>query len=137
MTKLSAGLLMCRIADGIGLQYFLVHPGGPFFKNKSAGYWSIPKGLPEGEEDLMQTAQREFYEETGIRSAPPYHALGFVNQKAGRLYMPGLSRVCGSLSAELFAILFRLSGLPARAREWNFRRWMMPDGSTIPRPQVP
>ena len=109
MTKLSAGLLMCRIADSIGLQYFLVHPGGPFFKNKSAGYWSIPKGLPEGEEDLMQTAQREFYEETGIRSAPPYHALGFVNQKGGKVvhawafagvWEPERGIVCNTFSLE-------------------------------------
>ena len=59
MTKLSAGLLMCRIADSIGLQYFLVHPGGPFFKNKSAGYWSIPKGLPEGEEERGEQGGRQ------------------------------------------------------------------------------
>ena len=85
MKKLSAGLLMCRIVDGTALEYFLVHPGGPYFKKKNAGFWSIPKGLPEPEEDLLQTAQREFFEETGIRSAPPYHALGFVKQKGGKV----------------------------------------------------
>jgi len=49
------------------LKFFLVHPGGPFFKNKDNGYWSIPKGLSEEGEDLLAAAMREFEEETGIK----------------------------------------------------------------------
>ena len=59
----------------------LVHPGGPFFANKDAGVWSIPKGLVDPGEDLLATARREFEEETGFR--PPdegYVALGFGKQ---------------------------------------------------------
>jgi predicted NUDIX family NTP pyrophosphohydrolase len=81
---LSAGLLMCRILDG-HLEYFLVHPGGPFFKNKDHGAWSIPKGLPEHSEDLLATAQREFSEETGIMAKPPFFEIGFVRQKSGKM----------------------------------------------------
>jgi predicted NUDIX family NTP pyrophosphohydrolase len=80
----SAGLLMCQWSDE-ALQFFLVHPGGPFFKNKDDGVWSIPKGLPEGDEDLLVTAQREFFEETGIQPAPPFYQLSTVKQKGGKI----------------------------------------------------
>ena len=65
MPRLSAGLLMYRIQDG-KLQVLLAHPGGPLFKNKDEGDWSIPKGEPEPEEDLLAAAKREFKEETGV-----------------------------------------------------------------------
>jgi predicted NUDIX family NTP pyrophosphohydrolase len=81
---IAAGLLMCR-KNGNTLEYFLVHPGGPFFKNKNEGFWTIPKGLPESNEDLLLTAQREFKEETGIDAVPPFHSLGNVKQKAGKI----------------------------------------------------
>jgi predicted NUDIX family NTP pyrophosphohydrolase len=81
---ISAGLLMCRWS-GTNLEFFLVHPGGPFFKNKDEGVWSIPKGLPEGNEDLLITAQREFFEETGIRPTAPFHPLSAVRQKGGKM----------------------------------------------------
>jgi predicted NUDIX family NTP pyrophosphohydrolase len=80
----SAGLLMCRLTAGM-LEFFLVHPGGPFYKNRDAGVWSIPKGLPENGEDLLTTAQREFFEETGISASPPFHALGSIQQKGGKV----------------------------------------------------
>lgn len=74
--KVSAGLVMVRHSEVL-----LVHPGGPFFKNKDTGVWSIPKGLVEAGEDLLATARREFEEETGYR--PPdtgYVSLGFGKQ---------------------------------------------------------
>jgi len=79
----SAGLLMFRRRDG--LELFLVHPGGPFFRNKDEGAWSIPKGEVEPSEDPLLTAQREFSEETGI-DVPEngYVALGEVRQKGGK-----------------------------------------------------
>lgn len=80
---LAAGLLMCKVSVH-RFQYFLVHPGGPYFKNKDAGYWSIPKGIPEKDEVLLDTAQREFYEETGIRPLGPFHDLGTIRQKGGK-----------------------------------------------------
>lgn len=82
--NLAAGLLMCRISEGIP-EYFLVHPGGPFFKNKDAGVWSIPKGIPEEGEVFLDTAQREFFEETGIKPAPPFREIGSVKQKGGKV----------------------------------------------------
>ena len=82
--NVAAGLLMCRLSAGI-LQYFLVHPGGPFYKNRTEAVWSIPKGLPENGEDLVATARREFFEETGITASPPFHELGTIRQKGGKL----------------------------------------------------
>ena len=81
--NLAAGLLMCRVSNGV-LHYFLVHPGGPYYKNKDAGVWSIPKGIPEDGEDLIHTAQREFFEETGIKATPPLHEIGTIKQKGGK-----------------------------------------------------
>lgn len=84
MTKTSAGLLMYRIKDGQP-EIFLVHPGGPFFKNKDDGWWSIPKGLPEEGEELLSAAKREFQEETGIKPQGHFIPLGQVKQKGGKI----------------------------------------------------
>jgi predicted NUDIX family NTP pyrophosphohydrolase len=83
MPRTSAGLLMYRIKDG-ALQVLLVHPGGPFWKNKDEGAWSIPKGEPNEGEELLAAAQREFREETGFTPAGPFIALQPVRQKAGK-----------------------------------------------------
>ena len=64
--QISAGLLMYSETKN-GLKVFLVHPGGPFFEKKDDGYWGIPKGLIEENEDLLVAAKREFEEETGIK----------------------------------------------------------------------
>src|SRR5262249_16386577 len=60
----SAGILLYRIRTG-ALEVFLVHPGGPYWRDKDAGAWSIPKGEIEGGADPLATARREFREETG------------------------------------------------------------------------
>jgi predicted NUDIX family NTP pyrophosphohydrolase len=83
--KLSAGLLMYRQpAEAEEPEVFLVHPGGPFFAKKDKGWWSIPKGLPNEGEDLLIAAKREFVEETGLASSPPYLALGEIIQSGGK-----------------------------------------------------
>lgn len=84
MAIVSAGLLMCRRQGGT-LEFFLVHPGGPFYARKDTGVWSIPKGLPEETEDLETTARREFQEETGIVPQGPFHALGSARLKSGKI----------------------------------------------------
>lgn len=63
--KKSAGILLYRYYSD-ELQFLLVHPGGPFWKNKDAGSWSIPKG-EFTDESPLDAAFREFYEETGIK----------------------------------------------------------------------
>ena len=75
---------MYRMQDGT-LQVLLAHPGGPYFKNKDEGAWSIPKGEVEPGEDLLDTAKREFEEETAITPAGPFIALSPVKQKGGKI----------------------------------------------------
>jgi len=83
-SKVSAGVLAVRERGG-ELEFFLVHPGGPFFRNKDAGAWSVPKGLIEPGEDPLEAAQRELVEETGFALPDgPWVALGFVRQKGGK-----------------------------------------------------
>jgi predicted NUDIX family NTP pyrophosphohydrolase len=75
---------MYRIRNG-ELQVFLAHPGGPLFQNKDEGFWTIPKGEPpEGGEILLDTAIREFEEETGLKPHEPYLELGSIRQKGGK-----------------------------------------------------
>lgn len=75
---------MYRFKGGV-LQVLLVHPGGPFWKNKDAGAWSIPKGEVEGGEDLRAAAKREFFEELGIEPDGSFHSLGAIKQKTGKV----------------------------------------------------
>lgn len=85
VSKRSAGVLPVRWVDG-RMEVFLVHPGGPFFRKKDEGAWSIPKGLLEpSDEDPLDAARRELTEETGL-PAPEgsYVELGGVRQKGGK-----------------------------------------------------
>jgi predicted NUDIX family NTP pyrophosphohydrolase len=83
-TAISAGLLLYRRSPA-GIEVLLVHPGGPFWKKRDAGAWSIPKGLIEAGEEPLAAACREFAEETGFASQGPYVPLGSVQQKAGKV----------------------------------------------------
>lgn len=74
---------MYRLHEG-ELQFLLVHPGGPFWKNKDAGSWTIPKGEPRDGEDLLATAKREFVEELGIEPHGRFHELAPIKQKGGK-----------------------------------------------------
>jgi predicted NUDIX family NTP pyrophosphohydrolase len=83
IAAISAGLLMYSINNG-ELKVFLIHPGGPIFTNKDHGYWGIPKGLQEKDEPLLETAVREFREETGINPIGDFFPLGSVKQNNGK-----------------------------------------------------
>lgn len=80
--NVSAGLLMYRRKPK--LQVLLAHPGGPFWKNKDEGSWTIPKGQLDGQ-DPLDAAKREFEEETGFTPNEPYIDLGYITQKAGKV----------------------------------------------------
>jgi predicted NUDIX family NTP pyrophosphohydrolase len=84
MPKISAGLMMYRRRDENPIEIFLVHPGGPFWKNKDNGAWTIPKGEVDPGEDLLAAAIREFQEETGFTATEPFVSLGQIRQKSGK-----------------------------------------------------
>jgi len=69
---------------GSKLEVLLVHPGGPYWRGKDEGAWSIPKGEMEASEDAMSAASREFTEETGVRLAGPLEPLGEIRQRGGK-----------------------------------------------------
>jgi predicted NUDIX family NTP pyrophosphohydrolase len=79
----SAGLLLFRRAEK-GVEFFLAHPGGPFWRNRHEEAWTIPKGVLEPGEEPLAAAIREFREETGVRPLAPYIDLGSVRQKGGK-----------------------------------------------------
>jgi predicted NUDIX family NTP pyrophosphohydrolase len=88
VTRRSAGLMMYRRRPQ-GLEVFLVHPGGPHFRKKDFGYWSIPKGEYLDGEEPLQAAKREFQEETSFTAAEDFRGsfidLGWVKQKGGKI----------------------------------------------------
>ena len=84
----------CFAGAGDSFEVFLVHPGGPFWKNRDDGAWSIPKGLIDEGEEPLAAARREFQEETGIHnvgwamttaSSDRFIPLSTVRQKAGKI----------------------------------------------------
>ncbi len=85
VAKESAGLLLFRRRDGT-LEVLLVHPGGPFWKRRDEGAWSVPKGEIEPGETPIEVARREFKEELG--QPPPdasFTPLGSVRQAGGKV----------------------------------------------------
>jgi predicted NUDIX family NTP pyrophosphohydrolase len=96
--KKSAGILIYRKKND-KIQVFLVHPGGPFWKNKDLNSWSIPKGEIENEEDLKNTTLREFEEETGIvltdEDKEKIFYLGEVKSKNKIVYVFALEKDLG------------------------------------------
>ena len=81
--KETAGILLYRVGQG-AFEFFLVHPGGPFWIKKDAGAWSIPKGETKAEEDLLHAAKREFHEETGFSLDGNFIALTPLKQRGGK-----------------------------------------------------
>ena len=83
--KESAGLLLFRRNGDRALEVLLGHPGGPFWTSRHEGAWTIPKGGIHPGEDPLQTAIREFVEETGFDPCPPYLPLGHITQRSGKI----------------------------------------------------
>ena len=87
-SKHSAGVLLFRRADEGAVEFLLVHPGGPFWRRKDLGAWTIPKGQIEHEEEALACAVRELQEELG--RAPELNPkrlieLGSIKQRAGKV----------------------------------------------------
>ena len=85
MPKLSAGLLLYRLTNGV-VEVLISHPGGPFWARKDDGAWSIPKGEYSPGDDPWAAAQREFEEEVGSAAPPgPRIELAPVKQAGGKV----------------------------------------------------
>jgi len=80
-TEVSAGILAYRRKRG--LELLLAHPGGPYWRSRDEGAWSIPKGIVETG-DLIGCARREFNEETGLQADGEYVSLTPQRQKSGK-----------------------------------------------------
>ena len=113
--KKSAGILLYKF-NGNEIQFFLVHPGGPFWKNKDAGAWTIPKGEFEYGEDGFATAKREFKEETGSEIDDNFIALTPIKQKGGKLV--NAWAIEGNIDADnLTSNTFKIQ-LPPKSGKW-------------------
>ncbi|MBW1991485.1 MAG: NUDIX domain-containing protein [Deltaproteobacteria bacterium] len=118
MPKQSAGLLLYRWREG-RLEVFLVHPGGPFWRRKEAGAWSIPKGELSPGEDPLAAARREFAEETGFSVQGEFVPLAPVTQAGGKVVHAWA--VEGELDPEkIKSNTFILEWPPGSGREQEF-----------------
>lgn len=125
----SAGILAYRRVRN-GLEVLLVHPGGPYWRNKDDGAWSIPKGEIGTSEDPEQTARREFAEELGPAASIGYlQALGEIRQRSGKRVIA----FCGETDVDTslgLAIPSRWSGRLGVAVSSPFRKSIVLSGST-------
>jgi predicted NUDIX family NTP pyrophosphohydrolase len=115
--KNSAGLLLYRRRGE--LEVFLVHPGGPFWAKKDAGAWSLPKGeIAEGE-DPLDTAKREFTEETGFPIDGDFRPLDPVKQAGGKMvHAWAIEADCDA--AQIRSNLFSLEWPPTSGKTREF-----------------
>jgi predicted NUDIX family NTP pyrophosphohydrolase len=121
MPMKSAGIIAYRKRNG-AIEVLLVHPGGPFWRNKDIGAWSIPKGEYSGAEDTEATARREFAEELGVELTAPLVELGDVRQRGGK-------------TVTAFAVEFDLD--PATIRSNSFEiEWPPRGGERASFPEV-
>ena len=81
MAEHSGGILVYKYMGG-KLMVMLAHPGGPFWAKKDEAAWSIPKGLQEEGESILDTAKREFEEETGYKIETALLELGTIKQSS-------------------------------------------------------
>lgn len=118
MKPTSAGILLYRRRAG-ELQVFLIHMGGPLWASKDAGAWSIPKGEYGPDEEPLQAAQREFFEETGGQVTGPFLSLTPIRQRSGKVVSAWA--VEGDFDpAQLTSNLFTLEWPPGSGRMQQF-----------------
>ncbi len=116
-TAASAGLLLYRRQNG--LEVLLAHPGGPYWRNKDSGSWTVPKGEIHEGEDPYAAAVREFEEETGFRPQRDAFSLGSLRQAGGKLvYVWAIE--CDWDPATLVSNSFSMEWPPRSGRTQNF-----------------
>jgi predicted NUDIX family NTP pyrophosphohydrolase len=118
---LSAGILLFRLQGGEA-EVLLIKPGGPYWRNKDAGAWMIPKGLVEPGEAPAEAALREFTEETGVSLTTVPFPLAIVRQAGGKI-------------VEAFAVEGDLDPASVRSNEFEIE-WPPRSGLTERFPEV-
>jgi predicted NUDIX family NTP pyrophosphohydrolase len=121
MATMSAGILMYHLGEA-GLVVLLVHPGGPFWRNRDLGAWSIPKGELNDGEDPEEAARREFAEELGSAATGRLRPLGQVRQRGGKIVLA-------------YALEGTLDPDAVRSNEISIE-WPPRSGRTIPVPEI-
>jgi predicted NUDIX family NTP pyrophosphohydrolase len=113
----SAGLIAFRLRDG--LEVLLAHPGGPYWRARDAGAWTIPKGEVDGNADPLAEARREFTEETGLASRGVFIPLSPVRQRSGKMVHAWAFE--GDLDLTAFSSnLFEMEWPPRSGRRQSF-----------------
>ena len=124
---LSAGVILFRERGG-DTQVLLIKPGGPFWRNKDAGAWMIPKGAIEKGETAAEAALREFEEETGTRLTSVPFPLKKIRQAGGKwveaFALEGDLDAAGITSNEFEVEWPPRSGRSVRFPEVVEARWM-------------
>lgn len=116
--KQSAGILLYRNTAN-ETEFFLVHPGGPFFAKKHEGWWTIPKGELLPDEAPLDCAVREFEEETGYTPFAPFTELETITQKGGKKVMAWAAE--GNLNADTITCnTFTIEWPPRSGRQKEF-----------------
>ena len=116
--KKSAGILLYRRSDG-RLEVLLAHPGGPFWKNRDLGAWTLPKGEIDEGEDPYAAARREFVEETGFEIGNSCAALQPLRQPSGKtIHAWAIEGDCDAGSAR--SITFKMEWPPKSGKEEEF-----------------
>ncbi len=120
--KASAGLVIYKRAHGAAspIEFFLVHPGGPYWTRKDDGAWSIPKGEVDEGEDLLAAAKRETLEETGFAVRGRFRRLPPVRQRSGKLVHSWAVEVADLDPAALKSGLFEMEWPPHSGRTASF-----------------
>jgi predicted NUDIX family NTP pyrophosphohydrolase len=132
MATESAGILLYK-RNRHGLLVLLVHPGGPFWRNKDDGAWSLPKGECAAGEDAAMTARREFAEELGAMPTGALIPLGRIRQRGGK-QVDGFA-LEGDLDVEhISGNSFEIEWPPRSGRRQSFPEvdraaWFSPDGA--------
>jgi predicted NUDIX family NTP pyrophosphohydrolase len=121
----------------------LVHPGGPYWRNKDIGAWQLPKGLIAPGEDALAAAAREVKEELGVALTGKCVALGSIRQGGGKrvdAFAVEQDFDCEAISSNLFELEWppesgRIKSFP----EIDAARWMTIDDAqtTMLKSQLP
>ena len=118
MPAKSAGVIAFRMREG-RLEVLLVHPGGPLWRNKDLGAWSIPKGEFGAGENAEQVARREFREELGVELKDALAPLGEIRQRGGKV-VEVFSASCDVDVAAIRSNMFEIEWPPKSGKRRTF-----------------